>query len=143
MPKSLYLILFALLFFTSCKQNQQAEKPDEAVRFPNEDAPLALLMREMFSDMEVIKASVENGQAIMDYVKKHQEMLSARPTKPEVKTVTFEMMGNAYLQQLEILQNSPREELVANYKVLQETCLACHQQYCPGPMKRINLLKID
>lgn len=143
MHKQPFLFLLVILLLLSCNQAKQEEKTEEAVRYPNEDAPLALLMREMFSDMEAMKASVEKGEAIKDYVSKHKDMLSVRPTKPEVKTVTFEMMGQAYLQQLEVLQNSPQDELIANYKVLQETCLACHQQYCPGPIKRINLLKID
>lgn len=111
-----------------------------ANRFPNEDAPLALLMREIFSDMEEIKHSIERGDEIKAYLKKHSELLHARPTNPQVKTATFELMGSAYLESLKMLEESPKALLQDNFKMVIQTCLGCHQQYCPGPIKRINLL---
>lgn len=142
LKSSFPLAYFAFLIVFSCSSPTENKK-ERAVNYPNDDAPLALLMRSMFEDMEDVKIAVEKGDAIKSYVSKHKEILTAKPTNPTVKTVTFEMMGNAYLESLELLENSSKEELISNYKMLVETCLACHQQYCPGPIKRINLLNLS
>lgn len=134
------IIVFLGLLSISCTTKET--KQEQNTRYPNEDAPLALLMRAMFEDMEEIKDAVEKGNSIKSYLSKHRELLTARPTNPNVKTVTFELMGNAYLESLDLMEKSSEEELISNYKMLVETCLACHQQYCPGPIKRINLLNL-
>lgn len=136
-----YLFILGWLLFNSCAQKDSSQTT-LAVQYPNEDAPLALLMREVFLDLEEIKFSVEQGENIKSYLKRHKEILVAHPTNPVVKTATFEMMGNAYLESLKRLEESPKSQLSENYKVLISSCLGCHQQYCPGPIKRIQLLNL-
>lgn len=139
-PRITGLILpFFLMFIFSC-QKKEAEKSTQAVLYPNEDAPMALLMREMFLDMEEIRFSVENKEALKSYLEKHTDILNAIPTNPKVKTEQFQLMGNAYLESLMILEKSSEELLIDNYQAVVNTCLGCHQQYCPGPIQRINKL---
>ncbi|MGY6744130.1 MAG: hypothetical protein ACXIUQ_15430 [Cecembia sp.] len=143
MHNSIYPIIGGImLFFCSCspasdKQEKQLQK------YPNEDAPLALLMREMFLDLEEIKGAVEKGESIKSYLERHQELLEAKPTNPQVKTPVFQLMGEAYLESLYALEQSEPELLKANFKTVLSTCLGCHQQYCPGPIKRIQLLEME
>ncbi len=132
--------IFVSVVLISC---QKQEKAVETIKYPNQDAPLALLMREMFLDMEEIKEKVGNAEEIKSYLKKHEAILTAKPTDPGVKTEKFNTMGMAYLANLKILEEGSKEELLENYKSLVSTCLACHTSYCPGPVKRINLLKLD
>lgn len=136
------LFSFLLISFLSCQKKEEV-KSTTAVLYPNQDAPLALLMREMFLDMEEIRVSVENTEAIKSYLEKHKDILNAIPTNPKVKTAEFQLMGNAYLESLMILENSSQELMMENYKTLVSSCLGCHQQYCPGPVKRINKLIIE
>jgi len=142
MPKTLFrLFLLSIFLFSGCQNNKKEQR--KVQRFPNEDAPLALLMREMFEDMEEIKVEVGNGQRIKSYVEKHRNLLDVKPTDPKVKTPVFQMMGEAYLESLGILEESPSELLEANYQTVVNTCLGCHQQFCPGPVKRIQQLEIE
>lgn len=134
--------LFLLAVVVSCSQKEK-KNVSETIKYPNQDAPLALLMREMFVDMEEIKVSVEEGKSIKQYLEKHKEILTARPTDISVKSEAFQTMGMAYLASLKQLENSKKEELRSNYQLLVNSCLACHNNFCPGPVKRINLLKID
>lgn len=139
---SSFLFVLGCLCIYSCAQKESSQTVVDPVQYPNEDAPLALLMREVFLDMEEIKLSVEQGEKIKSYLKKHKEILEADPTNPAVKTATFELMGNAYLESLKRLEESPKAQLSENYQVLISSCLGCHQQYCPGPIKRIQLLNL-
>lgn len=142
MRKSFVLVfpLFTLLLLSCQNEKSSSEK---AIKYPNQDAPLALLMREMYLDMEEIRETVANKESIKSYLDKHRELLTAHPTDPQVKDATFQMMGNAYLNSLESLENSSQELLGENYMTLVNTCLGCHQQYCPGPIKRINKLIVE
>jgi hypothetical protein len=143
MHKITRLILsFFLISFFSCQRKDEV-KSTKAVLYPNQDAPLALLMREMFLDMEEIRVSVENKQALNSYLEKHKDILGAIPTNPKVKTVQFQLMGKAYLESLKILENSSQELMMDNYKILVSSCLGCHEQYCPGPVKKINQLTLE
>lgn len=140
MRKNQFLFLFALVFLISC---QKQENKKETIQYPNQDAPLALLMREMFLDMEEMKEGIVEGKKIKSYLEKHKELLTAKPTDAKVKTEQFNTMGMAYLANLRTLEESSEDALLNNYKSVVSTCLACHTSYCPGPVKRINLLKLE
>lgn len=141
MHKSFLFLIF--LTFSSCGNDQTKVKLEEGIKYPNQDAPLALLMREMFLDMESIKISIEEGKAISTYIEEHKKLLTARPTDPGVKIENFQIMGISYLAGLKQLELSSSDALLDNYKSLVNSCLACHNNFCPGPVKRINLLKLD
>lgn len=136
-------LFLALLALSSCGNEQGRANAKEGIKYPNQDAPLALLMREMFLDMEEIRISVEDGKAISTYIEEHKKLLTAKPTDSGVKTETYQSMGIAYLASLKQLENSIEEALSENYKSLVNSCLACHNNFCPGPIKKINLLKRD
>ncbi|SIS72102.1 hypothetical protein [Belliella pelovolcani] len=140
MRKIQFLFLFALGLLISC---QKEENKKETIQYPNQDAPLALLMREMFLDMEEMKEGIVEGKKIKSYLEKHKELLTAKPTDAKVKTEQFNTMGMAYLANLRTLEESSEDALLDNYKSVVSTCLACHTSYCPGPVKRINLLKLE
>jgi hypothetical protein len=137
---SFFIFVFLLLGY-SCQK--EADQKIAVEKYPNQDAPLAILMREMFVDLEKIKEAVENGKNIDQYVEQHKYLLDAKPTNPDVKTETFQLMGEEYLKNLSKLESSQKEVLELNYKAVISSCLACHQQYCPGPVKRINLLQSE
>lgn len=141
MLKNCCFLIFSVFVFSACEQKKQEKT--EPVLYPNEDAPLALLMREMYVDMEEIKVSVEKGEAIKNYLKKHNQLLTARATDPKVKDYSFDLMGNGYIESLKQLENSHPDLLKANYKILYSYCIACHEKHCPGPLKKISNLQIE
>jgi hypothetical protein len=138
-----FVLLFPLFTFILLSCQNEKSSSEKAIKYPNQDAPLALLMRDMYIDMEEIRETVANKESIKSYLDKHRELLTALPTDSKVKDATFQMMGNAYLKSLESLENSSQELLGENYMTLVNTCLGCHQQYCPGPVKRINKLILE
>lgn len=114
-----------------------------AIRTAEQNAPLAILMREMYVDMEGIKTAVVEKEKIGQYLDRHRAMLTAEATDPKVRDSSFYAMANAYLLHLERMEQSSEEELLNNFQALQQSCVACHQQKCPGPIKKINKLKVN
>jgi hypothetical protein len=135
-----FFILFGISVFSCSEKEQQKAEP---VLPPNQEAPLTILMREMYLDLEEMKVSVETGKAIKNYLKKHNGILTARPTDPKVKDMSFDLMAKGYMESLRVLENSPPELLLANYKILYSYCIACHESKCPGPIKKITNLQIE
>lgn len=140
----LFLVAFGSIcvFLHSCRHDApQAE--NTVVRTAEQNAPLAVLMREMYLDMEEIKGRVLDKEKLGTYLEKHRAMLAAEATDPKVRDSSFHIMGSAYLLHLERMEQSSEEELLNNFQALQQSCVACHQQKCPGPLKKINALKVN
>jgi len=138
--KSLVFILLLIGVFSCSEKEEQKAEP---VLTNLQEAPLAILMREMFLDMEEIKISVESGKAIKNYLKKHNGIMTARATDPKVKDMSFDLMAKGYMESLRVLENSSPELLLANYKILYSYCISCHENKCPGPIKKITNLQIE
>lgn len=136
---------FILLVFSlfSCKDKEKEQVKVFPVLYPNQDAPLALLMREMYLDMEEMKISLEKKETIKSYLEKHQAILTAKATDPKVKDAIFDQMAIGYLESLRQLGLGPYELKVSKYKIAYNYCISCHEKYCPGPIKKITNLQIE
>ena len=135
---------FILLVFSlfSCDVKDKKQVKTVPVAQPKQDAPLALLMREMYLDMEEMKISLEKKETIKSYLQKHQAIVKAKATDPKVKDAAFDQMAVGYLESLRQLGFGPYELKVSKYKIVYSYCIACHEKYCPGPIKKITNLQI-
>ena len=85
------LLVFISLIFTVIILQACKDAPEMAVEAektvvkrpinPNGDSELALLMREIFADVERIKEQVQNGETVTVEVD-HKKILSAHATEP-------------------------------------------------------------
>lgn len=140
----IFLVAFgSICVFLHCCRHDAPQAENTVVRTAEQNAPLAVLMREMYLDMEEIKGTVLDKEKLGTYLEKHRAMLTAEATDPKVRDSSFHIMGSAYLQHLERMEQSSEEELLNNFQALQHSCVACHQQKCPGPLKKINALKVN
>lgn len=115
--------------------------PAEGIN-PNGSSELAQLMRQMQASAEAAKKIVAAGGVPTDLPAAFSNIHTARPTDSETKKESFGTFATHYLNRLELLYNSPKEEARKNYNALVEACLSCHYDHCPGPIKTINKLKL-
>lgn len=113
---------------------------------------LALTMRDMAKDMEFLRQKADEGTLTVEEVnalmQAHQAMSTDTPTKPEDIKPSFLGFSEAYLIQLDdlratIAQQSSREERLDAFNAAIATCVACHQDHCPGPIPRIQKIKVQ
>lgn len=103
---------------------------------------LALLMRGLANDMQSLKESLNKGHTFPSNLKlDYTEILTTDVTDPSVKTEGFESMSKSFLFQVEDLKKDGNFT-PEKYNLIIQSCSNCHQQYCPGPLVRINKLKI-
>jgi hypothetical protein len=108
---------------------------------PNQPSELAALMREMFTDTEAMKAAIQAGKIPADMREKFGKIYAAKPTDVEMKEGAYPAMAKIFLASMDNLYDD--KEQIKDYNLMIGTCLACHQNQCPGPMVRIKKLLIN
>ena len=143
MKKTIVLLLvFAGFLLARCGdagQDETACAVDDLN--PNRSSELALLMRKMAAHAEACKTEVTAGQLTSTFPEEFRKILTAKATDGEIKGKAFDLFATAYLQNLEDLY-AGHGELDTRYNALVGSCAACHEQSCPGPLVRINKLKL-
>lgn len=110
---------------------------------PNGTSELAALMRLMFTRSEEWKKAIEQKQELGIYPVAFDKLKTATPTDAHMKNETFDPFADDFIRRTKELLAAPpqkQKEAFANYT---EGCMNCHTTMCPGPVKRIRLLRIE
>jgi len=144
MKKLFPLIFIAILVLSmscliSCSETTK-ESPGQMPLNPNGDSELALLMRQMATESDSIRAAVLRGDSHPVWTRL-QDLHSATPTDPTVTGPVFEGFANAFINSVKNFENSDSLRL-KHFNAVVDGCMQCHQEFCPGPMKRIAKLYV-
>lgn len=99
-------------------------------------APMAIGMEALYTQAQQIKADIAKGKIIdsTEYMYLHFKTLE--PTDANVVTDEFlELAANHEAAFNAIFEHKDEQQKYFNAYV--NACLACHSNFCPGPMKRI------
>jgi hypothetical protein len=135
-----FFFVIGFIIVQSCGDSQHKEAEKKAATDVSE---LALLMRQMVVDAQLLRDSLEAGNSIPDFREKFRAIHKAIPTEPLGDKPAFDAMADIYLNQLDslyLVQEPERRVQVFNSMI--NNCVVCHEQYCPGPIKRIKKLNI-
>lgn len=148
--KLLALGMIALLMgiAVACQKSEPKKEAYKNVKTqpinPNGDSELALLMRDMATELESLKGQVGTGKELQFLVEDHDAILYASATEPEkVATENYEIFSKNYLSAINQLKAAPKEEQAGAYALVVQTCIACHKDMCPGPITRIQKMKLQ
>lgn len=146
----LILGCFLASFFIACgseeekqvEQSCEAEDVEVSAINPNGDSELALLMRQLFYDTDSLKqlVVVDGNEVPQEFIAALENVHTAVPTDPEVKTAEFTAFNQLLVsaaKELSVAEN--KEEAYNNFL---NKCIDCHKVVCPGPIKRIKKLVI-
>jgi hypothetical protein len=156
----LSLIIFATSFFYNCSQKPN-ETQNETTKVdstsnskdgaktvaegnfvdPNQPSALAALMREMFLESEKMQEAIKADKIPVDLRSKFAAMQTLTPTDSEMITEPFGTMAKSFLKSMNKVYEEKNQ--VQDYNAMVQSCLACHQNQCPGPMVRIKKLLIE
>ena len=105
-------------------------------------SPLAQLMRDMTVFADSTKHRLARGEDLLPYPTSFKDMLTAECTPGMVDHRTFDPFAFSYLHQLDSLYKVVPSQRQQAYDELIQYCAACHGQVCPGPLVRINKLRM-
>lgn len=132
----LFLII-SVLFFSSCINNNG---DPTIITDPNDTSEMALLMRDMFERLEVIKDKIENNENLSEEQLSFAIIHSQEATDSSFIKEGLVGMSEAYNHIINQFNNDPSKE---NYKSIVNSCISCHISMCPGPLERIDNLILN
>ena len=150
---SFYLVLMS---FWSCllSCNNRSLEPDSTKNNRQDlyqPSELANTMRDMAVDMEELKFKVKTGSITIKDIDKlissHSTMSSDEPTDIREIQPSFPLFSNIYIEQLEelktiVFKQGEISEQILLFNSALTTCISCHREHCPGPISRIEKIKI-
>ncbi len=146
------LLLSGTVLLTRCNSNKESETKETSTTDtatcsskkinPNGDSELALLMRKMIQSSASLKELVKQGKLPDKFPEEFLKIHTAKPTDSDTKKASFDGFATNYLDNLNTFYHSPKEELTKNYNAVINSCVSCHSEHCPGPIKAIKKLSI-
>lgn len=141
------LIIFIVLLTFSCSEKSKKEviestqaKEEMKMYKPSE---MALLMEEMYQANEKVKNQIKNGQIPDTFPEKFKNIHKAVLTDPNDRTASFETFSTNYLENLaSVYKATNTQDAKERFNNTINTCVACHQTTCTGPIPRIKKLLI-
>ncbi len=151
MKVATYLLgcLLGASLFISC-QSQEAEENEAETTQTEENwepdmyeaSELVLIMRKMYDDNMAMKAQIKAGVVPDAIPEEYHKILTATATNPDELDDLYYAMAKVYLNDYQSMVDAKPEELVSKYNNLVKTCVNCHQNYCMGPIPKIEKLYI-
>ncbi|MGI9190602.1 MAG: hypothetical protein ACR2IL_00675 [Chitinophagaceae bacterium] len=122
----------------SAKPNTEACASGEN---PNGQSPLASMMRQMVNDCDSMRSDILAGKVVDSLRYPMPPFIGADPTEADMKTPVFYAYASGFEMAYRALMSDPKNQ-VANYNAVIQACASCHNNFCRGPLKKINQLPI-
>lgn len=138
--------LFALiLFHNSCTQDSDPILESTVKKtVMREVSALANLMFKMEGDLKLIRAGLITDSTLSPLEPMSYEGIFTAETSKDVRRDSvFVIHGTAYLSQIQqLIQARSRDSALFYFNNTIDACVTCHKSHCPGPVARIQKLKI-
>tara|TARA_B100000073_G_C23354298_1_gene420143 strand:+ start:48 stop:458 length:411 start_codon:yes stop_codon:yes gene_type:complete len=131
--RELLFFLFTILF--SCVHNDKEIK--QGIIDPNDASEMALMMRDMFNQLEMIKNKIESGEDISNELLQFIDIHKTKATDESFVIDDLKRMSIGFKKVVEKFNKLPSKR---NYNLIVNNCISCHQGLCPGPLDRIDNL---
>ena len=145
--KIFFLVVAVSVSLYSCDTTEeQSSTGKKSTWSPKMDEPseLAQIMRDLHEEGLQRKASLENGELFSGSVDNLLKMIAATPTEPHMKGPAFEPHALAFNASYAAIQSaSTVNQQIDAHNNLVKSCVACHTNFCQGPISRIELLYIN
>lgn len=134
--RALIVLVLGVLLLACNESNKQSEK---VVIDPNNTSEMALLMRDMFTQLNSVKLKLELGHDLSNSQLNFALIHEQKATDESFRKEGLEGMSWGYSNAVHQFNNS---QTLTNYRTVVNSCVSCHQSLCPGPLERIDNLII-
>jgi len=130
-------LLFVVLF-AACEQKVEKQET-KAVVAPAK--PMAMMMRAIYQQSAEMREWVEAGKPLDSTHFRFLDFHQLEPTDSTVLVEVFYKHNQDFKAAFEDLIQAGEADK-EKYNTLLTKCVSCHEDFCPGPIKRINKLKL-
>jgi cytochrome c556 len=106
---------------------------------------LALMMRQYHELAKQMRVQIidHSGKNLPKPDKSPLVWKTATATDMSVKGDAFNAFTDHFSLSLNSIYESEHKQVVESYNLLIASCISCHQQFCPGPIRTIRKLAIE
>lgn len=145
MKKAALLVTIVVLVWACAEE--QCTPPDKTASSVStgtvERSELALTMRFMYDKMKLASDSIKAGHRVRtNFLEEFKSIHTDRATEPEKIDEAYHAMASVFLDNYAHFEANTEDQAAA-FNNMVESCLACHQYKCPGPVKIINRLRVQ
>lgn len=134
--KIFYFFLPTLLLF-SCNQKEANKE-----FITHEVSEMASLMKQMAHINEQLKQRIKAGEDLGEFPANFEQILTASMTKNQEMDAFFKQHAELFLETQKAIYANP-DNAAVYYNLSIDACIKCHEEKCPGPISRIQKLKLD
>lgn len=137
----LFFLFSAVAIAIACNSSEPKVEQAQVKSKVADAKPMALMMRAIYDQSAEMRSWVTEGKALDSSIFRFMEFHKLEPTDSTVLVEVF-YKHNADFK-------AAFEELIAagadkeKYNAMLTQCVSCHEDFCPGPIKRINKLRIE
>ncbi len=132
-------LLFAVIFVACSQETEKKQAVAKSEVLPAK--PMALMMRAIYEQSAEMRDWVEDGKPLDSSYFRFMEFHTLEPTDSTVLVAVFYEHNQDFKAAFEaLIAAGPNKE---KYNALLTQCVSCHEDFCPGPIKRINKLRIN
>ncbi len=139
------LICMLAIGLAACNQQPETVKTDTPLPATNPpDSELTLYMRHLEKQAQTWRTNVLEGKNVEWNELLIDSMFTAVPTDGKIgNSLLFEKLGIAFKTKVQGLSLANSTDLSSHYNLMITACVNCHRNFCPGPIKRIEKLRIN
>src|SRR5687768_15057681 len=147
--RAFFFLAVLIGFAAACSSSVADEKASDSVAAckpkplnPNGDSELAILMREMATWTDSCKAALLSGRTVPEKPKSLAALHTAKRTDETIDASLYNSMATLYEGQVVSFEQAAPEDKIRMYNGMVSACAGCHQNFCQGPLVRINKMMI-
>ena len=147
--RALLFLAVIVGFAVACSSSVADEKATDSAAVckpkplnPNGDSELAILMREMAEWTDSCKAALLSGRTVPEKPASLSALHTAKRTDETIDAGLFNTMATAYEGQVLSFEQAAAGDKIRMYNGMVSACAGCHQNFCQGPLVRINKMMI-
>ena len=145
-----YWISAICIFFIcySCteenKETEQSKETTSSDVLMYEPSDLVILMRQMEGNLAHIKTTLDAGNPLEEEsLQEFTGIFTEKPSEDVIRDSSYMAIGQQFIDNYEqLFTASDKGSLRHIFNSTIRSCITCHQNRCPGPIKRIKKLVI-
>ena len=137
--------LFSLFILVGCNTNAKKEQKVEITPKGNfyKQSEMAALMLLMYETNAQNKQLILEGKQPKEFPEEFLKIHSAKLTDPTNRNADFKTFSDFYLENMKQVFEPSTESLINKHNTTINSCIACHQTTCVGPIPKIKKLLIQ
>ena len=108
---------------------------------PETNLTLVAMMRVQEADVLTLRQRILDGDTLLAGIHLQHDFLKGTPSSPDKNDRNFPELSAAFVEAFNELKTNPAK--TEQFNLMIASCVDCHEQFCPGPIRQIKKLQID